>query len=475
MITNWVITLIHIVEGRLRHEACCSVAAVTLSVAVGAVCDVGRVSSLGNLRLVTLNRCLLGVLVLVLLCPDIVVLSPLVVVSTDLAGVLLVVVLVGVDKVVGLAPPGVGVLTVGVLGPGVVIVTGLGGGALVGSLVVLASDFAAGVLLAVHAGVGVTGLLAVRGTMSTVTTVALGLGGTVALGSVGTVGLAVSVLFVLRVGSVGCLGTVGGSSLLVLVLAPSLGAPSVTILVVPLIVGLSIVGLGPCLLVGLIDFEVLISAPGIPVRAVLSVLGGRALLGGGINSALGVAVATVTVTVSVLLAPDGGGLAVLTSGSLVVVVVILSPLIIISLEPSGVLLVLVRASLHGIVRLAPPGVGVLTVSLLGPRVVIVTLSGSLIRCGSTLPLLALSSFTVTVARVVGVAVLAGGGLSTVGRGTVDVLIRAPSLGAPLIGIVVVPLIVRLGLVGLSTGVVEAGLLMEVLIATIGIPLVLGVT
>jgi len=74
-----------------------------------------------------------------------------------------------------------------------------------------------------------------------------------------------------------------------------------------------------------------------------------------------------------------------------------------------------------------------------------------------------------------VAVLAGRGLSTVGRGTVDILVRAPSLGAPFVGIVVVPLIVRLGLVGLSTGVVEAGLLMEVLIATIGVPLVAGVT
>lgn len=329
-------------------------------------------------------------------------------------------------------------------------------------MVVLSVGFA-GVGLSVVGLLGVSTVFAVgtvRGAVATVSGLAVSLGTTVGLSN--------------GITSRG-VGTVGGGTVDVVVTAPSLGAPLVGILVVPLIVGLSIVGLGPCLLVGLIDFEVLISAPGIPVRAVLSVLGGRALLGGGINSALGVAVATVTVTVSVLLAPDGGGLAVLTSGSLVVVVVILSPLIIISLEPSGVLLVLVRASLHGIVRLAPPGVGVLTVSLLGPRVVIVTLSGSLIRCGSTLPLLALSSFTVTVARVVGVAVLAGGGLSTVGRGTVDVLIRAPSLGAPLIGIVVVPLIVRLGLVGLSTGVVEAGLLMEVLIATIGIPLVLGVT
>jgi len=176
--------------------------------------------------------------------------------------------------------------------------------------------------------------------------------GAVTLSTVVAVGFAVSVVLGVVVTG-GGLGAVGGGTSLVLVLSPSLGTPAVTVLVVPLIVGFSIVGLGPCLLVGLIDFEVLVSAPGIPVRSVLSVLGSGSLLGGGIDGTLGT-VTVATVTVSVLLGPDAGGLAVSVDITRVVVVVILSPLIIISLEPSGVLLVLVRASLHGIVRLAPP-------------------------------------------------------------------------------------------------------------------------
>jgi len=139
-----------------------------LTVAVRAVGNVRSVGSLGDPRLVTLNRCLLGVLTLVLSCPDIVVLGPLIVVSTDLAGVLFVVVLVGVDEVVGLAPPGVGVLTVGVLGPCVVVVTGLSGGTLLGSSVVLALSGGLVVGLAVHTGIGVTLVGTVRGSVSTV-------------------------------------------------------------------------------------------------------------------------------------------------------------------------------------------------------------------------------------------------------------------------------------------------------------------
>jgi len=44
------------------------------------------------------------------------------------------------------------------------------------------------------------------------------------------------------------------------------------------------------------------------------------------------------------LSPDGGGLAVGAGIGIVEAIVVLSPLIVISLEPSGVLLVVVRAS-----------------------------------------------------------------------------------------------------------------------------------
>jgi len=84
------------------------------------------------------------------------------------------------------------------------------------------------------------------------------------------------------------------------------------------------------------------------------------------------------------LSPDGSGLAVGTGIGVVEAVVVLSPLVIISLEPSGVLLVVVRASGDAVVRLAPSGILVLTVGLFGPGVVVVSSlsSSALGRCTS---------------------------------------------------------------------------------------------
>merc|ERR1711981_548915 len=49
------------------------------------------------------------------------------------------------------------------------------------------------------------------------------------------------------------------------VFAPSLGAPLVVVLVVPFVIGLSIVGLGPGLVVRLVNGEVLVTAPSVPM------------------------------------------------------------------------------------------------------------------------------------------------------------------------------------------------------------------
>lgn len=95
------------------------------------------VGSLFDLRLFNLSRSCLAVDILVLGIPFVVILSPLVVVSAHLAGVLLVVVLVGVDEIVGFAPPGVEVRAGSLLGPRVVIVTGLSSSTTSRSLVVL--------------------------------------------------------------------------------------------------------------------------------------------------------------------------------------------------------------------------------------------------------------------------------------------------------------------------------------------------
>ena len=188
-------------------------------------------------------------------------------------------------------------------------------------------------------------------------------------------------------------------------------------------------------------------------------------LGGVVAS--GTVGALVSVRVATVLTPVRSGFTVRVLITIGVPVVVLSPLVIISLEPSGVLGVIVRTSLDGIVRLAPPGVLVLTVSLLGPVVVIVTTSSLSGASRGALPRGA--GFAVSVASMAGLGVLASGGLATVGGCLGGIAVLAPCLGAPLIVILVVPLIVRLGSVALGAGVVERDLLMEVLIAAPSVP------
>lgn len=188
-------------------------------------------------------------------------------------------------------------------------------------------------------------------------------------------------------------------------------------------------------------------------------------LGGVVAS--GTVGALVSVRVATVLTPVRSGFTVRVLITIGVLVVVLSPLVIISLEPSGVLGVIVRTSLDGIVRLAPPGVLVLTVSLLGPVVVIVTTSSLSGASRGALPRGA--GFAVSVASMAGLGVLASGGLATVGGCLGGIAVLAPCLGAPLIVILVVPLIVRLGSVALGAGVVERDLLMEVLIAAPSVP------
>jgi hypothetical protein len=65
---------------------------------------------------------------IVFLLPHIVVFGPLVIIGADLAGVLLIVVLVGVDEVVGSAGSTVDVLALSLLGPCIVVISTLGSG-----------------------------------------------------------------------------------------------------------------------------------------------------------------------------------------------------------------------------------------------------------------------------------------------------------------------------------------------------------
>jgi len=399
-------------------------------VAVRAVRVLGSVGGLFDLRLALVSRSSSTVAVMVLGCPFIIILSPLVVVSAHLAGVLLVVVLVGVDEVVGLAVPGVVVRAVGLLGPRVVVVASRGGLLAGGCSVVSGTSLA----------------VAVAGAVATVTVA-------------GAVAGAVAVLSDVTSGG---LGAVRGGAVDILILAPSLGAPFVGVSVVPLIVRLGIVGLSPGLLVRLIDLELLLTAIGVPVLA--RGVGGASGTGPG----GGVGLATVALSVATVLLPLGGGGAVLLGITVGVIVTVLSPLVIIGLEPPSVLGALVVASLHGVVRLAPSGVLILTVSLLGPGVVVVSTVGGLAVGGGTLPV---RGAVATLAGAVDVTVLAGGSLARCAGGSVGVSVGTPSLGSPLVVILVVPLIVRLSGVALGLGVVERDSLGEVLIATIGVEIV----
>jgi len=72
-----------------------------------------------------------------------------------------------------------------------------------------------------------------------------------------------------------------------------------------------------------------------------------------------------------------------------VLVVVLSPLVVVSVEGTAVLGAVVRPGRDGVVRLAPPGVGVLTVVLLGPLVRVGSLSRGSVTSGGTTPVLRL--------------------------------------------------------------------------------------
>ena len=441
----------------------------------------------------------------------VVVLGPLVVVSLDLAGVLLVVVGFGGDGVVGLAPSAVEVAAIGLLGPLVVIVAGTGGGVVAGGL---------GIAVASVSLLGGGSLSSLRGTVGfsiSVFAVTNWVDGSVFGGGGGggsSVGSSVHVVVTSGSGLTEGRGTVD-----IAVLAPSLGSPFVVILVVPFVIRLGIVGLGPGAVVRFLDGEILVAAIGIPVGAGLAPVASLASLGGGIVlSALlgghgGAVVAGVSVALDELvgvLAPLGGTTSLSTSISGVISVIILSPLVVIGLDGSGVALVVVRLGRDGIVRLAPSGVVVGAVSLLGPLVVVVSTSGGLLGGGSSLPdhavaALAGSGTVVTgmstvlgdiaalavVVGVVGLSVLGdllavelgstvallgsilGGGNGTVGGSAIDISVLAPGLSAPLVIISVVPLIVRLSGVGLSSGAVVAHVLRVVLIAAPGVPVGTG--
>merc|ERR550539_2262974 len=136
----------------------------------------------------------------------------------------------------------------------------------------------------------------------------------------------------------------------------------------------------------------------------------------------------------------------------------------------GVLLVVVGLGVNGVVRLAPSAVVVRAVGLLGPLVVVVAgagggtasggvvdvllslavsggggsllVSGGDLLSGVTVATISTVSVSVALRSVVdglALAALTGGSLSD-GRGTIDVSVLAPSLGAPLIVVLVVPFV-----------------------------------
>ena len=452
-----------------------AIAAIT-AVAVAAVGDLGHVGGLLDLGLASLSRGSSAVAKKLLLHVDITVLGPLIVVSADLAGVLLVVVLVSLDEIVRLAVSGVSVGTVGLLGERVIVVSTAGSlGTLRGSVVEVAS-------LAVF---GLGGTLDTVAEADSATVEAVAANTNAVASAVGEATLATNLEALAVVVASGGTGAGRGSTIDVLVDTPSLSAPLVVISVVPLIVRLGIVGLGPGLLVRLIDLEVLITAISIEISALSVEDSTLCLLGGSVEltTALSVAEAeAVALALGVL--PGGGSSTAADRVTLIVDIAVLSPLVIVGLEPPGVLGAIVRAGLHGVVRLAVSGVTVLTVGLLGERVSVVSTTGGLGTLGGTLPV---GSAVGTLADTLAVealalltvsgtlTVLGSGGLATVRRGTLEVLVDTPSLSSPLVIISVVPLVIRLSSVALSAGVVEGDLLMEVLVAAIGVPVVAGST
>jgi len=284
----------------------------------------------------------------------------------------------------------------------------------------------------------------------------------------------------------------------VLVGAPLLSTPLVGIVVVPLIVGLGVVGLGASVVEGDSLGEVLIATIGIPLILGLAPLLSTLVLRG----VLVVGVLAVTVATLGTGSLSGGSGAVLVGGTALVLIAVLTPLVVLGTDGALVVLVVVRLGRDGVVRLAPPGVSVLTVVLLSPLVVVVSgLLGSVLPRGtlffglllglSTVGLgLVAGSVTVAVAlgatvavilldSLVGLAtvselglfVISGRSVALLGRVTVVIAVLAPLLGTVLIVVLVVPLIVGLSTVGFSSSVAVSLVVGEVLIPTIGIELV----
>ena len=347
--------------------------------------------------------------------------------------------------------------------------------------------------------VGTVGLAAVAGLAAVGLALAVAVAGLVATVGLGTaVSLAVAVPVTLRGGV-----ALGGGTILISVFAPGLGSPLVIVSVVPFIIGLGVVGLGPSAVVRLLDAQVLVSAPGIPVRSGSAGVTLFAISGGGVVNgtlvhtfSIGSAVATVSTLLVVwakisidFFAPGGGGVSAGVGIAGVIPVVILSPLVIIGLDGSGVGLVVIRLGTDSIVGLAPSGVVVGAVGLLGPLVVVVGTSGGLAGAGGTLPVAVASAVAgLSALGVAGVAValtvlstisvlgslastlpVLGRGGAAIGGGAIDVSVLAPSLGAPLVVVLVVPLIVRLSGVGLGLHLVVGNVLAVVLIASPSVP------
>ena len=72
----------------------------------------------------------------------------------------------------------------------------------------------------------------------------------------------------------------------------------------------------------------------------------------------------------------GSGLEIAISVTRVVSVVVLGPLVVISLDCASVALIVVGLGRDGVVRLAPPGVVIGSVGLLGPLIVVIGTLGS---------------------------------------------------------------------------------------------------
>merc|ERR1719216_120838 len=434
------------------------------TVAVGsvgaAVLLVAVADSLGGSSTVALS---------VLVVISVVVHSPLVIVSAELASIALVGVRLSGDAVVGLAPSGVVVGAISLLGPLIVVVRAL------------SSLLGAGGTLPGHGAVATSTL---TGSGIRLLAVAEFLTALPSGGSTATLSL------VLVVVGGGSSLAVGGSAVNVAVLAPSLSAPLVIISVVPLIVRLGGIRLSEGLVVRDILSVVLVSAPGIPVGGglapVLVAIASRGTVVLGLLATGAVVAAGATLAV---LAPPGGGVAVSIGVTGVVPVVILGPLVIIGADLTSVVLVGVALGLNGVVRLAPSGVVVGSVSLLGPGIVVVGTLGGTVGTRGTLPGRALSTLSVLSGSGLGVTlalallstgssgatgvslgsvVLGGGGLA-VGGGSVDITVLAPGLGTPLVVVLVVPLVVGLGGVGFGVGAAVGLLDAEVLVSAISIP------